>query len=82
MTDCVSEKDICRLAYKTGSCKASIPRWYYDFNEGTCKRFSYGGCDGNENNFESLESCESSCSRQRKPIYIVMIVSESELKKA
>ncbi|XP_021340999.1 papilin-like isoform X4 [Mizuhopecten yessoensis] len=60
----VEEKDICLLAYETGSCSEAHSRWYYDFNEGFCKQFVYGGCGQNENNFNSKEECENSCSRE------------------
>ena len=44
-----------------GPCEALIERWYYDKASNSCQAFTYGGCDGNENNFETLEECESLC---------------------
>lgn len=61
-----SDQDVCKLNSETGPCRALVYRWYYDYNEGVCKQFSYGGCDGNQNNFETQQACESSCSRDRK----------------
>ena len=26
-----------------------------------CEEFTYGGCDGNQNNFESSEQCNQQC---------------------
>ena len=53
--------DSCDLPADPGLCKAAFSRWYFDTNTGTCEPFVYGGCGGNENNFETLGDCESSC---------------------
>merc|ERR1711997_1369724 len=45
----------------TGKCRALLPRFYYDKNDGECKQFYYGGCGGNTNNFETLDECNSKC---------------------
>ncbi|KAL1443251.1 hypothetical protein MTO96_007532, partial [Rhipicephalus appendiculatus] len=44
-----------------GPCRASIPRYYYDNATRTCKQFTYGGCEGNSNNYETVEECKASC---------------------
>ena len=36
--------------------------YYFDSSDGTCKLFYYGGCEGNKNNFKTLQSCQSRCS--------------------
>ncbi|KAG1650386.1 Papilin [Nymphon striatum] len=51
----------CFQAKEVGSCVEYQERYYYDDNEKRCRRFIYGGCDGNENNFQTRESCEASC---------------------
>ncbi|EPB74788.1 Kunitz/Bovine pancreatic trypsin inhibitor domain protein [Ancylostoma ceylanicum] len=33
----------------------------YDTTKGKCVQFMYGGCQGNKNNFESMENCEKEC---------------------
>ena len=54
-------ENICNLPSETGPCKASISRYYFDDEAGECREFIYGGCDGNENNFETLAACQTTC---------------------
>uniref|UniRef100_A0A673C7E1 BPTI/Kunitz inhibitor domain-containing protein n=1 Tax=Sphaeramia orbicularis TaxID=375764 RepID=A0A673C7E1_9TELE len=46
---------LCRLPMKVGSCRAAFPRFFYNVTDQTCRRFTYGGCDANSNNFETKE---------------------------
>lgn len=55
------QKDHCLLPYQSGSCDERTRRYYYDRGYGICTQFAYSGCDGNENNFETLEECEELC---------------------
>uniref|UniRef100_A0A4W6G3A6 Amyloid-beta A4 protein n=1 Tax=Lates calcarifer TaxID=8187 RepID=A0A4W6G3A6_LATCA len=55
-------QDVCWANAETGPCRAMLPRWYFDRQEGRCAQFIYGGCGGNRNNFESEEYCLSVCS--------------------
>jgi len=52
---------VCMLEAEVGPCDAVVPRWTYDAELGRCKRFTYGGCGGNANNFKTLEACEKAC---------------------
>uniref|UniRef100_A0A4W6G5D5 Amyloid-beta A4 protein n=1 Tax=Lates calcarifer TaxID=8187 RepID=A0A4W6G5D5_LATCA len=61
MCVCVLQ-DVCWANAETGPCRAMLPRWYFDRQEGRCAQFIYGGCGGNRNNFESEEYCLSVCS--------------------
>ena len=36
-------------------------RYYYDSAESQCKKFLYGGCEGNRNRFISEEACLIEC---------------------
>ncbi|RCN35664.1 Kunitz/Bovine pancreatic trypsin inhibitor domain protein [Ancylostoma caninum] len=55
------EDPLCTLPLETGPCYALIPRYGFDPNLGQCVRFAYGGCQGNANNFETMEECEMNC---------------------
>ncbi|XP_029590105.1 kunitz-type protease inhibitor 1b isoform X1 [Salmo trutta] len=51
----------CTKPPRTGMCRASHSHWYYDPLNRKCHRFTYGGCDGNDNNFDVEESCKETC---------------------
>uniref|UniRef100_A0A3P9KBQ0 Kunitz-type protease inhibitor 1 n=1 Tax=Oryzias latipes TaxID=8090 RepID=A0A3P9KBQ0_ORYLA len=58
----LSERKIqCTDAPRTGPCRASIPRWFYDPLKLKCYSFIFGGCNGNENNFEDETTCMETC---------------------
>ncbi|XP_043918027.1 WAP, Kazal, immunoglobulin, Kunitz and NTR domain-containing protein 2 [Protopterus annectens] len=62
MTTCMNGPvNICNLTALQGPCKAYEPRWAYNSLMKQCQSFIYGGCGGNENNFESKEVCEDMC---------------------
>ncbi|WP_437673980.1 BPTI/Kunitz domain-containing protein [Sorangium sp. So ce131] len=51
----------CTLPQVVGPCEAAFPRYWHDPSTGVCMPFIYGGCEGNANNFESLEACQEAC---------------------
>ncbi|XP_061082862.1 tissue factor pathway inhibitor a isoform X2 [Conger conger] len=51
----------CALKMDEGPCKALKERFYFDTDTRRCQRFEYGGCQGNANNFETVEECEMMC---------------------
>jgi len=55
--------NICSLQKEVGICRALIPRFFYNDNSSKCEPFNYGGCGGNENNFETLNECKDRCER-------------------
>lgn len=60
---CVIE-DICRAPAVVGECDAAFPRWFHNAETGACEEFIWGGCGGNDNNFESQDECEAACSSE------------------
>merc|ERR1712226_1667717 len=53
----------CKLPQETGPCRAAFQKFHFDSESGTCKEFIYGGCDGNENRFDSNEDCLRACKK-------------------
>ena len=56
--------DVCVLPAESGPCEAAIRRWFYNPRSRQCRRFTYGGCEGNGNNFETKAACEARCSNE------------------
>ena len=57
----VDSTDVCGIKKESGPCFASIQRWHFDSESGMCRKFTYGGCRGNGNNFRSELECQSAC---------------------
>jgi len=68
LTSCSTTKPIatdcnCDLEPEKGNCRAMITKYYFDKEEGTCKEFIWGGCNGTVP-FETLEECkECECNK-------------------
>ena len=54
-------QDICKLPSAMGDCKGLFTKYFYDSSTGLCTQFTYSGCGGNANRFETLNECESAC---------------------
>lgn len=52
---------VCYLPPVKGHCDTPVTRWHYDTDVGKCKKFVYGGCAGNNNNFVTEASCINFC---------------------
>ncbi|XP_030056420.1 tissue factor pathway inhibitor 2 [Microcaecilia unicolor] len=57
----LDNREICLLPSDDGPCNALSFRYYYDRYSQSCEEFAYGGCEGNANNFLTLEDCETTC---------------------
>ena len=51
----------CELPIEVGPCDAAMPRFAFDAATGKCEPFTYGGCEGNANNFEEQTDCQHLC---------------------
>lgn len=57
----LGNEDICSLPVDSGPCLGSMRRYAYNPSTRRCELFTYGGCQGNANNFEMEEECERCC---------------------
>ncbi|XP_010629802.1 eppin isoform X3 [Fukomys damarensis] len=58
------KQDVCSLPKETGLCMAYFRRWWYNKENNTCDLFIYGGCYGNNNNFQTKGMCQNFCGRK------------------
>ncbi|CAM9518722.1 unnamed protein product [Rangifer tarandus platyrhynchus] len=56
-----SQPAFCLEPKLAGSCKNKTARYFYSAKTGCCKPFVYSGCEGNKNNFNTIEDCLKSC---------------------
>ncbi|KAM9066631.1 kunitz-type protease inhibitor 3 [Sarcophilus harrisii] len=52
---------LCQLLPQRGNCDNNIRRYYYNTTSRICEEFIYTGCNGNGNNFDSVECCLKTC---------------------
>ncbi|XP_062869785.1 protein AMBP [Trichomycterus rosablanca] len=53
--------DSCTAEPDSGPCFGMFQRYHYNSSIMTCQTFVYGGCMGNQNNFNSEKECLQSC---------------------
>jgi Kunitz/Bovine pancreatic trypsin inhibitor domain len=52
---------ICQLPRDSGPCDAAIRAYWHNPTSGVCEPFTYGGCQGNANRFETAIACQVAC---------------------
>lgn len=50
-----------------GPCRGIYSRFAFDSVQGKCVPFVYGGCRGNQNNFFTIEECQTTCEHMSTP---------------
>lgn len=58
------EKPVCYQPTIVGECRGAFRRWTFDQRTKSCEEFVYGGCNGNDNRFNSPDECEETCNLQ------------------
>uniref|UniRef100_A0A8C3V8Q9 Tissue factor pathway inhibitor n=1 Tax=Catharus ustulatus TaxID=91951 RepID=A0A8C3V8Q9_CATUS len=53
--------DFCYDPQEPGVCRGYFTRYFYNKETKSCEAFKYGGCLGNQNNFRTLEECQTVC---------------------
>ncbi|ROT77850.1 hypothetical protein C7M84_003448 [Penaeus vannamei] len=62
-------EEVCMQEKEEGPCRAVLKRFYYDVDHQQCRQFTYGGCRGNRNNFETYDECAMACEvKTRTPL--------------
>ena len=51
----------CVLPSDSGPCEAHMEMYFYNATTGRCEMFVYGGCQGNDNRFSTMELCQQAC---------------------
>ncbi|XP_003736478.2 papilin isoform X2 [Drosophila pseudoobscura] len=52
---------VCTQAPEAGECDNHTTAWFYDNEKMACTAFTYSGCGGNGNRFETRDQCERQC---------------------
>ncbi|NXI03520.1 TFPI1 inhibitor, partial [Pachycephala philippinensis] len=65
--------DFCFHDQDPGICRGYFTRYFYNKETKLCEAFKYGGCVGNQNNFRSLEECQTTCQENCKLLFLSLL---------
>uniref|UniRef100_A0A3B3VJ40 BPTI/Kunitz inhibitor domain-containing protein n=1 Tax=Poecilia latipinna TaxID=48699 RepID=A0A3B3VJ40_9TELE len=51
----------CSQYLDPGPCRDYVMKWYYDATSNSCAQFWFGGCQGNQNRFDTEKKCRETC---------------------
>ncbi|CAJ0926784.1 unnamed protein product, partial [Mesorhabditis belari] len=54
-------EDRCLETIDPGPCQVYQMKWFWDESDGQCKEFTYGGCLGTKNRFNTKQECIKMC---------------------
>ncbi|KAH7730491.1 papilin [Aphelenchoides avenae] len=63
----IDPRGICSLPFAAGNCGGIEKKWSFDISAGECRTFTYSGCDGNQNRFDSEIECYNICKSFVRP---------------
>ena len=68
----------CCLPADPGLCMGYFPRFFFNATSEQCEEFIYGGCGGNENNFEKEGDCKASCKpgKENRALLFIKLLKE------
>ncbi|XP_071515641.1 spondin-1-like [Panulirus ornatus] len=64
--DPAEAEEVCMQERLPGPCRGFFPRWYFDKDRQMCFPFTYGGCRGNRNKFQTYDECARMCEFNRE----------------
>ncbi|XP_065663316.1 mucin-4 isoform X6 [Hydra vulgaris] len=73
VADVKEYQSFCEMPPASGPCTSGIIKYFYNPVKMVCEPFFYGGCGGNENNFDNVTMCLRVCDKnamlnEKKPV--------------